>query len=227
MPADYLSLKRRGEIMNNLSNSRSNTILIVALFALMWGAFFLNEVTSRAGLNLNAFGITPRSLFGLTGIFLSPLLHSSFAHIVGNSTSLLTFLALLIATQQRIWLAIPALWVSSGSLLWLFGTSHTTVIGASGLIYACAAYLIVVGFAQRDFLTAALGLFCGFLYGASLLSGIVGTGGTNVSWQAHLFGAVAGTLIALASESFRRFESQTETAARQSTSAGSTAESEK
>ena len=204
--------------MNRLSSSRPSTILIVALFGLMWGTFFLNEVTSRAGLNLNAFGVTPRSLFGLSGILLSPLLHSNFAHIVGNSTTLLTFLALLIATQQRIWLTIPALWVFSGSLLWLFGPSHTTVIGASGLIYACGAYLIVVGFAQRDFLAAALGIFCAFLYGASLLSGIVGTGGTNISWQAHLFGAGAGVLVALVSENFRRFESkrQTETVIHQS-----------
>jgi len=164
----------------------------------MWGTFLLNLILAPLGLDLNQWGITPRTFHGLIGIFISPVLHMNFAHIVGNSTSLLTFLALLIATQPKTWVYIPILWVSSGCLLWIFGPSNTTIVGASGLIYACAAFLIVVGFVEKDFLSAILGIFCSFLYGASLISGIVGTGHTTISWQAHALGAIAGVLVATA-----------------------------
>jgi membrane associated rhomboid family serine protease len=38
-------------------------------------------------------------------------------------------------------------------------------------------------------------LFVGFLYGGTLMSGVLPTVGSNVSWDGHLCGAIAGGLI--------------------------------
>jgi membrane associated rhomboid family serine protease len=41
-------------------------------------------------------------------------------------------------------------------------------------------------------------LFVGFLYGSTLLFGVLPTVGSQVSWDGHLFGAIAGVLTAFA-----------------------------
>jgi len=80
--------------------------------------------------------------------------------------------------------------------LWVFGPSNTNNIGASGLIYATATFLITIGFAKRDFLNITLGIFCALLYGASLFAGIIGVQ-SGVSWQGHLLGGITGIVTAI------------------------------
>jgi membrane associated rhomboid family serine protease len=71
------------------------------------------------------------------------------------------------------------------------GTNH---IGASGLVFGYAGYLIARGFFSRNLLHLAAGVVVLALYGTTLLSGLAPTPG--VSWQGHLFGAVGGVVAA-------------------------------
>jgi membrane associated rhomboid family serine protease len=68
-------------------------------------------------------------------------------------------------------------------------------VGASGLIYGLIAYLIVAGFRQGRLGPAVAALVVGFLYGGTLLSGVLPTVGEHVSWDGHLTGAIAGGLL--------------------------------
>ena len=67
-------------------------------------------------------------------------------------------------------------------------------IGASGLVFGFAAYLVARGVFSRRPLHLVVGLVVLAVYGTTLLFGLVPTPG--VSWQGHLFGAVGGVVAA-------------------------------
>jgi membrane associated rhomboid family serine protease len=78
----------------------------------------------------------------------------------------------------------------------MFGRPATH-IGASGLIYGLIAYLLVSGISERRFVPMVIAIVVGFLYGGTLASGILPTSESHISWEGHLFGAIAGGSIAL------------------------------
>jgi membrane associated rhomboid family serine protease len=63
------------------------------------------------------------------------------------------------------------------------------------VVYGYAAFLAVYGFVARRFGPALVGLLVVVAYG-SLLWGVLPLR-DGVSWQAHLFGALAGVLVAV------------------------------
>ena len=153
-------------------------------------------------LQLDSLGIVPRRLSGLAGVLFSPFLHAGFGHLLSNTVPLIVLLVLLMATKTDPWIHIAELIVLSGGLLWLFGRKGSqdvpvVHVGASGLIYALIAYLIVAGFKEKRVVSIAVALLVGFLYGGSLLSGILPTQ-KSVSWDGHLAGLVAGVILAIA-----------------------------
>jgi len=91
--------------------------------------------------------------------------------------------------------------ILSGLLLWLLGRpwlpgQQTTHVGASGLIYGLIAFLIVAGLLERRVVPLVIAIFVGFLFGGTLLSGVLPKVGSHVSWEGHLFGAIAGAVVA-------------------------------
>ena len=82
-----------------------------------------------------------------------------------------------------------------GLLLWLFGR-HATHIGASGLIFGLIAFLIVSGLEERRIIPLIIAVVVGFLYGGTLLWGILPLSGPHTSWDGHLCGAIAGAAVA-------------------------------
>ena len=68
-------------------------------------------------------------------------------------------------------------------------------VGASGLIYALAVYLMAAGYYERKIISITVALFVVVLYGG-LFWGLLPTAGKNVSWEGHLWGAVAGGVFA-------------------------------
>ena len=79
---------------------------------------------------------------------------------------------------------------------WLVGPAGTVHIGASGLVFGFAAYLVARGAFSRRPLHLAAGLAVLAVYGSTLALGLVPTPG--VSWQGHFFGAVGGLVAAWA-----------------------------
>ena len=144
--------------------------------------------------DFNQWGIVPRSLHGIWGILFSPFLHADLGHLLSNFIPLMILLAMLLVTQRDGWWIVLQIVLLGGLLLWIFGRSAMHV-GASGLIYGLIAYLMAAGFRQGKFGPALAALVVGFLYGGTLVSGILPTVGEHVSWDGHLTSAIAGGLL--------------------------------
>ena len=164
------------------------TAALVAFVALLWAVQVVNWIF---GYGLNpAFGLIPRHVSGLDGVIAMPLLHGSFAHLMANTPPLLVMGGLLVATTTRALLAVNAVVIGlGGGLVWLFGRSAIH-IGASGLVFGWYGFLVARGLVDRSPITLGAALVVGVLYG-SLLWGVF-PGQPGVSWEAHLFGAIAG-----------------------------------
>lgn len=165
---------------------------VIAFVAVIWGMFFLGCVLP---FDINALGLTPRTLVGLVGIPSTPFLHANLQHLLSNTMPLVVLLTLLAGSNARSWEIVIDVVLLGGLLLWLFGRNATHV-GASGLIFGLIAFLIVSGFREKRIVPLIVSIIVGFLYGGTLLSGVLPRFGSHVSWDGHLFGAVAGCIIA-------------------------------
>lgn len=165
---------------------------LVAFVALLWAVHVVNWII---GYGFNpAFGLIPRHVSGLDGVIAMPLLHGSFAHLMANTPPLLVMGGLLVATTTRALLAVNAVVIGlGGGLVWLLGSSAVH-IGASGLVFGWFGFLVARGLVDRSPITLGAALLVGVLYG-SILWGVL-PGQPGVSWEAHLFGAIAGAAAA-------------------------------
>ncbi len=145
-------------------------------------------------LYFGSFGIVPRSPFGLTGIITGPLIHYNFTHLFSNSVPLLVLGIITFNFYRNIAFEI-FVWVylGSGVCVWIVGepASH---IGASGLIYGFASFIFLSGIFRGEFKALLLAILVAVVYG-SIIVGIM-PGQPGVSWQAHLYGAMVGGLLA-------------------------------
>jgi membrane associated rhomboid family serine protease len=159
---------------------------------LLWGVKFF-EISME--LSFVEGGVYPRKLSGLKGILLSPLIHGDWKHLLDNSLPVL-FLSLAIFYFYRdiaykIWILI---YFIGGILLWGVGR-QAYHIGASGLIYGLAAFLFLSGLIRRVRSLTAISLLVVFWYGG-LVWGLLPFD-FEVSFEAHITGAVAGIILAV------------------------------
>ena len=69
----------------------------MAWVGLLWVVEIV-DLSSRV--QLDGYGILPRKVDGLMGIFWSPLLHADFAHLIANSGPLVLLLIMLFSHRQ-------------------------------------------------------------------------------------------------------------------------------
>jgi membrane associated rhomboid family serine protease len=172
--------------------AQAGLITVVALVAVMWAAFLLDALLGNQ--LVRTLGIAPRRVDGLDGVLFAPLLHGGVEHLASNSFPLLVlgFLAFL-EGARRFAVALGFSWLASGVGTWVFGGGLT--IGASGVVFGLFTYLVTRGFYNRDWKQLLLAVILFAAYG-SILWGVLPTVGSNISWQAHLFGAFGGVLAA-------------------------------
>lgn len=167
--------------------------LMVPLFIVlaMWIVFLIEFET---GANFAHYGLKPRTLSGLLGIFTIPFLHGSWSHLINNSIPMLVLGWALfkfyptLAIKTLIWI-----YLMGGIWLWISGRSSYH-IGASGVVYGLAAFLFFSGWLRREKRVAALSLLVAFMYGG-MWWGILPVDPT-ISWEGHLWGGLAGVLLA-------------------------------
>ena len=141
------------------------------------------------------FGIIPRTLKGLLGIITSPILHGNFYHIISNTLPLVIFLFVLNKFYpKKSLIVIISVTLICGILVWLFAR-NANHIGASGLIYGLAGFLIANGFVERKFIPLAISIGIITIYG-SMIWGVLPSVRSYISWESHLFGAIAGIFMA-------------------------------
>lgn len=164
-----------------------SSVIPFRLVFLMW-LFFLVEITY--GWNLNAFGIMPRTVSGLAGIFLSPMLHGDFLHLASNTIPLLFLGTMLFYFYGRIGRTVffrAYFWTNL--CVWLFARPANH-IGASGVIYGLAFFLIFFGIFRRDFISLLISIVTLSMYGG-VFYGILPSD-PNISWESHFAGALVG-----------------------------------
>ena len=171
---------------------RTEGLVLVGTMALiMW----IVEIVDVVAGDLDSAGIQPRELDGLVGIGTAPFLHGGFGHLIGNTIPFLILgAAIALSGLARIALVTAVVALVGGLGTWLTGDANSIHIGASGIVFGYAAYLIVRGIYSRRIAHLAGGVIVLAIYGTTLLFGLVPTPG--VSWQGHLFGAVGGVVAA-------------------------------
>lgn len=179
-----------------------------ALFMLLFtaGLYVVEAVDIVSGGALDQeYGIQPLDVDGLDGVLFAPLLHGNWAHLMANTVPFLVLGFLAMAGGIRQFIVVTAtIWILGGIGVWLTGGTGTH-IGASGVIFGWLVFLLTRGFFARSGLQIlmAVGLF--FVWGGILFGVLPGQPG--ISWQAHLFGALAGLLAArLVARADRRSE---------------------
>ncbi len=174
--------------------------LLIGLVAVMWIVQLINSFDHYA---LDRDGIWPHNVDRLWGILTGPFLHASWAHLIGNTIPFV-FLGLIIAFEGvRRLAAVTAIVIVLGGLgTWLLSSSGTVVVGASGVVFGYATYLLARGFFNRNMLELLVGAVVVAVFGTALLSSLVPQG--HVSWQGHLSGGIAGLIAAWALSSDRR-----------------------
>ena len=163
----------------------------VAIVIIMWAVFLIGK---EFDLHLAQYGLFPRKVQGLLGIFTIPFIHGSFSHIVNNSIPMLVLGWALFRFYPT--LAFKTLfWVMIISGIWLWISGRPSYhIGASGIVYGLAAFLFLSGWLRREKKVAALSLLVAFLYG-SMWWGMLPVDPT-ISWEGHFWGAIAGFSLA-------------------------------
>ncbi|WP_298422369.1 rhomboid family intramembrane serine protease [uncultured Kordia sp.] len=168
-------------------------VLLPFLFILIIWFVFWSEV--RFGFRFNDYGVYPRTLKGMRGILLSPLIHGSMRHVWNNTIPLFLLSAAVIYfyRSQRWTIFIIGL-LGSGILTWIIGR-EANHIGASGFIYVLMSFIFFKGVITKYYRFVALSLIIMFLYGGMLwyLFPIEET----ISWEGHLGGFITGFLLAV------------------------------
>lgn len=170
-----------------------SALFIPLLFLLVMWVVKLIEL--QFDLSFIQFGVLPQKMKGIKGIFLSPFIHKDLMHLFNNSYPILILGGVLFSAYRKIAVQIFIwLFLISGFWLWIIGRSSFH-IGASGIIYALASFLFVSGIVRKSPRLTAVSLAISFLYG-SMIWGIF-PNATQVSWEGHLSGFVAGILVAI------------------------------
>ncbi len=168
-------------------------------FLLVMAMWIVKIVEVTGGYRLSFLGVIPLTWEGVPGILTAPLVHGDWDHLVSNSVPLFVLATGLFYFYDRKAFRIlvfayllPGLWV------WLFARGNSSHIGASGVVYALAAFHFFSGLFRRQKQLLAFAMIVIFLYG-SMVWGVFPDffPHKNISWESHLMGGVAGLLLAL------------------------------
>jgi len=178
--------------MSDRTARTDGLLTVAAMVVLMW---LLEVVDVIAGNRLDAYGIEPRSTEGLAEVVSAPFLHLGFNHLISNTVPFAVMgAAIALGGAIRVLLVTAIVGLVSGLGVWLIAPAGTVTLGASGLVFGYATYLLFRGLFNRSALEIGVGAVVGAIWGTALLGGLLPQEG--ISWQAHLFGAVGGLVAA-------------------------------
>ncbi|MDQ8043210.1 MAG: rhomboid family intramembrane serine protease [Solirubrobacteraceae bacterium] len=165
---------------------------VVVMAAVMW---VIEVVNATSGGDLDRYGIRPRHFAGLDGIAFAPFLHASWHHLIGNTVPFVILGAIIALSGLARIIAVTVIVALVGGLgTWLIAPANSIHIGASGVVFGYATYLIARFWYSRETIHIVGGIVVIAIWGATLLGGLIPHDG--ISWQGHLFGGVGGVVAA-------------------------------
>lgn len=181
---------------SDIEFKKIKTAFVIPLFFLAI-TFSLKLIETLEAYSFVEWGVKPLSVEGLPGIVLAPLIHSDWQHFYANAVPLLVLGVSLFYFYRGISIKVFVLiYVLSGIWVW-FGAREAWHIGASGVIYGLAAFLLFSGFLRNYIPLMAISLMVVFLYGSMIWGIFPLQWDVPYSWESHLWGSVAGGLLAL------------------------------
>lgn len=161
---------------------------------LLWLVEALGVMAGQKRWLMDNLGLAPWDIGRWWGVFTFHLVHSDLSHLVSNSLSLIPLgLGFIYFYPKSSPIAFLGILFFTGLGMWLVGEQGTNHIGASGIVYGLAAFLVANGLFRKDAGGLAIALIVIVYYQGmfwSLLSDIPG-----VSWEGHFFGALSGALM--------------------------------
>ncbi|PCI96371.1 MAG: rhomboid family intramembrane serine protease [Flavobacteriales bacterium] len=179
--------------MEKLERNRIlNALVYPVFFILIIGLIHLIQYVFE--IKFTHYGVFPRSTKGLIGILTSPLIHGSFNHLLNNSIPILILGTSLFYFYKEVAFRVSVwIYLMVGIWTWVYAR-EAYHIGASGVLYGLFSFLLISGFVRRNKQLISLSFAVVFLYG-SLVWGIFPID-VKVSFEAHLWGFVAGIILA-------------------------------
>ena len=185
--------------MSSLNNS---IVPPLRLTFIMWLVYSIEFALHT---DFGFLGIYPRTVSGLIGILTSPMIHGDAIHLASNTFPLIFLGSTVYLFYDRIASYIfLQCYIFPGVLVWILGRSSYH-IGASGLIYGLAFFLISFGLFRKDFKSLLISLIIILFYGG-LIYGVLPVQ-SNVSWESHLMGAIVGIASASAYSKVKQIRS--------------------
>ena len=128
----------------------------------------------------------------MPGVLSAPFLHTGFAHLAGNTIPFAVLGLVIAASGARRVIEVTAIVILVAGLgTWLTAAGGSDTVGASGVVFGYAGFLIARGFFTRAIGALAIGVVVAVLFGAALASDLVPRAG--ISWEDHLSVRWAGS----------------------------------
>lgn len=175
--------------LSHIINIMFIPILFVFAIWFVKGFEYINETDFRQ------FSIKAWDFNKITGIFTFPFLHADLNHLINNSYPILILGGIISQVYNTISNKVFLYsFLLSGIILFIIGNPNANVIGASGVVYALASFVLISGFIKKQPRLSILSFFVIFMYG-SFFWGMLPMP-NQVSWEGHLSGFIAGIIIA-------------------------------
>jgi membrane associated rhomboid family serine protease len=169
-----------------------NMQIALGTIAILWLVFFINLVLP---VDLRFYGLKPRHIEGLWGIFTAPFLHVDIHHLMANSGILFILMAVSLCYSRTLtFKALLIIMLLGGGMVWLLGKGGAVHIGASGIIFGLIGFLMCLGVFRREWKALVISIVISILYGGALYTLVIYVPG--ISWTGHLFGFISGVLAA-------------------------------
>jgi membrane associated rhomboid family serine protease len=181
------------EVIKSDKSKMFHTFFFPVLFVILLWIIKLSEIVFDTP--LYNFGVYPRHIKGIIGVFTAPLIHGDFGHLISNSIPLLVLGSGLFYYYRTVAYKIFFL-ILIATGLWVWVAARPSYhIGASGVVYGLASFMFLSGVIKKNMSLAAFSLVVVFLYG-NMIWGILPVL-PHISWESHLMGAIAGLVMAV------------------------------
>jgi membrane associated rhomboid family serine protease len=179
-------------MISSFKNRVSESLIVPVRFSFLIILVFLFAYTFR--IDLSFLGIQPLKISYLHGVLFAPLIHGNFLHLITNLFPLFILTFLLYFFYNKIAdLIFIKCYLFTNLIVWLAGRPYVH-IGASGLVYGLAFFLMAFGFFRGTLKSLFISGIIIFLYGG-IIYGLIPSKGP-ISWESHLAGAAVGIVTA-------------------------------
>lgn len=168
-----------------------NLSITLQLLAIMYIVQIASILTHG---DIKYYGIHPRDINSLWCIITAPFIHGSWGHLLNNTACFAVFSSLCLMRGPAFYFKSSLfIIIVGGGLVWALGRPAIH-IGASGWIFGLWSLIIATAWFERSFLNIVISLGMIVFYGG-MIFGVLPVE-KQISFESHLFGAIAGVMAA-------------------------------